>query len=304
MTSADVPLATPLSPRGRSSALQRAGAGYLHSLFAWQRRRGRALGIANGATGAVTFVQRFGGALNLHPHVHSLVPDGPFVPGADGAYEFMPLPAPTQDDLEALTERVARRLTVLVERYGGDDDRTAALVEEMSAALRNALAAAVRSPRGSFALDEDEPPTPASPLCARVAGFTLHAAQSVPLRTSRPLCPRATDPRGRRPPELPPPPAVAPTRRRDLRSSPPNRSSAVTPKPSFSFRPPRLRDHADRLTLSSHLTSFARPGGAFVDEVYAVVGAQVDQLPKGGRTGPATPSLWRGSSRGPPHTNR
>jgi hypothetical protein len=44
------------------SALLRA---FLLSLFAWQRRRGRALGIAHGQTGAVTFVQRFGGALNL-----------------------------------------------------------------------------------------------------------------------------------------------------------------------------------------------------------------------------------------------
>ena len=49
--------------------------------FAWQRRRGRALGIRDGQTGAVTFVQRFGGALNLHPHTHSIVPDGLFVPG-------------------------------------------------------------------------------------------------------------------------------------------------------------------------------------------------------------------------------
>jgi len=31
----------------------------------------------------ISFVQRFGGALNLHPHVHSLVPDGLFVPGAE-----------------------------------------------------------------------------------------------------------------------------------------------------------------------------------------------------------------------------
>jgi hypothetical protein len=38
---------------------------FLRTLFTWQRRRGRALGIAGGQTGAVTFVQRFGGALNL-----------------------------------------------------------------------------------------------------------------------------------------------------------------------------------------------------------------------------------------------
>jgi hypothetical protein len=35
---------------------------FLRTVFAWQRQRGRALGIRNGHTGAVSFVQRFGGA--------------------------------------------------------------------------------------------------------------------------------------------------------------------------------------------------------------------------------------------------
>ena len=49
-------------------------------------------------------------------------------------------------------------------------------MEETVAALRNALATAVRTPRLSL---EEEPEAPASPLCVRVAGFTLHAAQWV-----------------------------------------------------------------------------------------------------------------------------
>ena len=40
---------------------------FLQTLFNWQRQRGRALGIAGGQTGAVSFVQRFGGALNCNP---------------------------------------------------------------------------------------------------------------------------------------------------------------------------------------------------------------------------------------------
>jgi hypothetical protein len=156
------------------SALVRA---YLHTLFAWQRRRGRAAGIADGATGAVTFVQRFGSILNLHPHIHSILPDGLFVPTSTDSLEFVRLPAPTEAELAVLAERVARRLTCLVERHAADDDRTSALFEETVASLRAALASSVQTPR--LALDEAEPPQPASPLCARVAGFTLHAAQSV-----------------------------------------------------------------------------------------------------------------------------
>ena len=55
---------------------------FLRTVFAWQRRRGREHGILQGETGSVTFVQRFGGALNLHPHVHCLIPDGLFVAGS------------------------------------------------------------------------------------------------------------------------------------------------------------------------------------------------------------------------------
>ena len=53
---------------------------FLRTVFAWQRRRGRNLGIGKGETGSITFVHRFGGALNAHAHFHALIPDGLFVP--------------------------------------------------------------------------------------------------------------------------------------------------------------------------------------------------------------------------------
>ncbi len=34
--------------------------------------------------GSVTFVQRFGGSINLNPHFHVLFLDGVYVPAADG----------------------------------------------------------------------------------------------------------------------------------------------------------------------------------------------------------------------------
>ena len=45
------------------------------------------LGV-EGATGTVTFVQRFGSALQLTIHFHAVVPDGVFVRGDDGAVSF------------------------------------------------------------------------------------------------------------------------------------------------------------------------------------------------------------------------
>jgi hypothetical protein len=50
----------------------------LRVLFAWQRRRMRRRGLRPPACGAVTFVQRFGSALQLNVHFHVLVPDGAF----------------------------------------------------------------------------------------------------------------------------------------------------------------------------------------------------------------------------------
>jgi hypothetical protein len=45
---------------------------FLQTVFTWQRKRGRRLGIKNGQTGAISFLQR-ATALTIHPHTHTLV---------------------------------------------------------------------------------------------------------------------------------------------------------------------------------------------------------------------------------------
>ena len=57
---------------------------FLGTVFAWQRRSARTRGHADASVGSVTFVQRFGSALNLHLHFHAVLPDGVFV-HPDGA---------------------------------------------------------------------------------------------------------------------------------------------------------------------------------------------------------------------------
>ena len=51
----------------------------LREIFSSQRRRARRAGARAPQAGAVTFVQRFGGALNLNVHFHCVIPDGVFV---------------------------------------------------------------------------------------------------------------------------------------------------------------------------------------------------------------------------------
>ena len=157
---------------------------FLRTVFAWQRRRGRTLGIRAGQTGSVTFVQRFGGALNLNPHLHSLLPDGLFVPAEPGdePLTFVPLPEPTPADIDALTRKIAERITAVVERLSADQSDTDAGLERTAAAIRQALATAIEPPLPRLGLELlglDHAATSA-PLCAKVAGFTLHAARLVP----------------------------------------------------------------------------------------------------------------------------
>ena len=65
--------------------------------------------------GAVSFLHRFGSALNHHVHLHVCATDGVFVPAADGAGcdaspAFLPARPINQADLAALTDRVRRRV--------------------------------------------------------------------------------------------------------------------------------------------------------------------------------------------------
>jgi hypothetical protein len=59
---------------------------------------------------AVSFLHRFGSALNHHVHLHAGATDGVFVPTCDGPPAFLPARAITQADLAAITERVRRRV--------------------------------------------------------------------------------------------------------------------------------------------------------------------------------------------------
>ena len=71
--------------------------------------------------GAVSFLHRFGSALNRHVHLHACVTDGVFMPPAAGSANdappaFLPARPITQADLAALTERVRRRLILWFRR--------------------------------------------------------------------------------------------------------------------------------------------------------------------------------------------
>jgi hypothetical protein len=75
---------------------------YTRALLGFYRKRAKASGYRDGSTGTVTVIQRFGGALNLNVHFHTLALDGVFVREPDGSLRFVAAKAPTNAEVEAL----------------------------------------------------------------------------------------------------------------------------------------------------------------------------------------------------------
>jgi len=155
---------------------------FLRTLFAWHRYRGRRLGVPDGQTGSVSFLQRFTASLTLFPHVHALVPDGLLVPAPPGAATFVPLPGPDRDELAGLTARIVRRLSAVARRRlapddADDDDAGEVGAEDDEPLVPACTAEALRSPTHP-APRPVEAPAP-RPLCIALGGFTLHAARTV-----------------------------------------------------------------------------------------------------------------------------
>ncbi len=73
---------------------------------------------AQADSGAVTLIQRFGSAANLNIHLHCLVLDGVYRCGADGLPVFVEVPAPTDEQLQAILQTIITRLMKLLTRRG------------------------------------------------------------------------------------------------------------------------------------------------------------------------------------------
>jgi len=72
---------------------------------------------------AVTAIQRFGSALDLNVHFHTLAVQGVFVEEGSGGLRFVPNPAPTDLEVAKLLTSISRRITRLARRHGIALDR-------------------------------------------------------------------------------------------------------------------------------------------------------------------------------------
>jgi hypothetical protein len=169
---------------------------FLRALFAELRRRSRHhWGVRAQQCGAVTFLQRFGSAMNLNLHFHTLALDGVYADTRDPRWtpRFLPLPPPDDDEVARVLAGTARRLQRLVAERAGEDEDALARDEPLLAILA-AASLRGRSASGPNAgerwrrlgdrvepADANDDPE-ASPRVPQHGGMSLHAAVAVPAR--------------------------------------------------------------------------------------------------------------------------
>jgi hypothetical protein len=163
---------------------------FWRALDRYQRKKAKERGYENARTGAVTVIQRAGGALNLNVHFHMAALDGVFVE-VDGELVFRRLPAPSTEDVAAIVKSVRKGVLRLLGRSrisNGDnqDDGWEDPFAEESPALAAASGASVQGisafgPRTGQRVRRigEEPDeigkAPKRKRHARYQGFDLHA---------------------------------------------------------------------------------------------------------------------------------
>ena len=172
-------------------------AAFLRAVFrSHQRRIFDRYGVRGGKCGAVTFVQRFGGALNLNVHFHTLVLEGAYeVEPSSARVRFLPLAAPSGDDVRGVLADAAGRIRHQLEKRGlgaeCDPSETNALAREdpllatlYAASVQGRVASGPRAGEpttrlaaSGFAPRRELAP---QPLCAVGYGLSLHAGVYVP----------------------------------------------------------------------------------------------------------------------------
>jgi hypothetical protein len=177
---------------------------FIRALFAELRRRSRRTwDIRAEQCGAVTFIQRFGSALNLNVHFHTLALDGAYTHTLrqGQAPRFLPLAPPNADAVARVLAGTARRIRRSIEERAGDDEDALTRDEPLlallaAASLQTRIATGTQrgepwrrlgdriEPREAEAADADPE---ASARVPQHGGMSLHADVAVPARDRRRL---------------------------------------------------------------------------------------------------------------------
>lgn len=160
------------------------------------RSKAKLAGIESPQTGAVVFVQRAGGQINLNPHLHIAFIEGVFShsQGQQSDARFQRLIAPKDEDVLWVLEQVAWKITATLQRAGMLNDESAsidlctdhqhqeadtlALIQQSS--LQGKLTLGTREGQtvrkiGARQILNLAAPIFSGPRCASRYGFSIHA---------------------------------------------------------------------------------------------------------------------------------
>ena len=175
---------------------------FVQSLFASLRRRAKQrYGIRNAECGGVTFVQRFGGAINLNIHFHTLAFDGVYCEDLEKGLCFKQLPPPTDEEVSQVMKRIIKRIKRLLDRRGlgfqsDPNDVDPLLIEQPLLAELYGASVQGRMATGSNAgeriatvgfEEEEHENTKGGRRCANMSGFSLHANVAIPAKARHQL---------------------------------------------------------------------------------------------------------------------
>ena len=149
-------------------------------------------------TGALTYVQRFGGAVNLNIHFHTLFLEGTYSKTREGKVEFSPGQPPSAEEIKAVLATLQKRVVRHLKKKGYledspdgkalqaseevdcDDADQNLILDLQGASIQSKIAMGERHGQrvrkiGSFG-EPGELPFIDGPMSATVGGFSLHAA--------------------------------------------------------------------------------------------------------------------------------
>jgi hypothetical protein len=169
---------------------------FLRTVFgALQRRAREELGVVGGLSGSVTFVQRFGGSINLHTHFHAIALDGVYADPEDtGTPRFFALSPVSDEEVARVTATVAKRVVALLIRRGLLEENGPAgldpLAEEepllaacAQASVGHRIATGLRAGKHVMRLGDrievEDVESRVGEQCAAVQGFSLHAGVAI-----------------------------------------------------------------------------------------------------------------------------
>jgi hypothetical protein len=169
---------------------------FVRTVFSSIRRRaGIPASNRQARCGAVSFVQRFGDALRLNPHFHTLALEGIYIVNEKGEVVFQHVAPPSDAEVARVADRVHRRVERLLERrsLGPQADPELAdplqrdqplLAELYGASISGRVATGSRTGRRVIRVGDsvewEDLAVPSGTRCAAVAGFSVHADVCVP----------------------------------------------------------------------------------------------------------------------------